>query len=142
MSSKKMSISILEKIIATFSLFSVGIFGIIWFFISYFSKRKISVFLKFNINQSIIIGVILYIINVTNNFLISTTIKYKNLNFISEFINSFFVIKKVRFYEFGLSFSYFELLLFAILIYLFIGILLGKKFFLPFISNITKAFSK
>lgn len=142
MSSRKNRISILEKIIATFSLFTVGLFGVIWLIITYFSKRKLSDFLKFNLIQSIIIGIILYFVNLINKLLISLATKYNFLNFLSDFINSIFTIKKIRLYEFGLSFSYFELFLYIILFYLFIGILISKKFYLPIISKIAKAFLK
>ena len=114
MSKTKNKILISEKIIAIFSLFTVGIFGIIWIIISTFMKKNFSKFLNYNIIQSITIGIFLYLINISNKFLISFCTKNNAFNFISEFINSVFVIKKIRFYEFNLSFSYFELILFII----------------------------
>ena len=142
MPSKRIRISIVEKLIATFSLFTVGMFGVIWLIITYFTKRKLSDFLKFNIIQSITIGIVLYLVNIFNNLLITLSTKYKAFNFLTDIINSIFTIKKVRFYELGLSFSYFELLLFIVLFYLFIAILMGKKFHLPIISKIANSLSK
>lgn len=123
-----------EKIISLLSYFSMGMVGFIWLIIAFRLKKQLRYFLRYNIIQSIIISIIFAVIKLITDILLSILVLIPSLDRIIATINWFLSIKVISI--FYLSFNIFQLLLFILLSYISIGLLLGKIFYIPILSNI------
>ena len=121
----------MEKIISILSYFSMGIFGLIFLIIAYFFKKKIKFFLMYNIAQSMIISIFLALFNLVLKIFLQII---NLIPFLKKF--SIYILNKTSL--FGLSFNKIEIIIFILLIYISIGILAGKIFFVPFLTKIMK----
>ncbi len=132
----------LEKIISFLSYTSMGIVGLIWIIIAHFMGRKLRFFLMYNIAQSMIISVILAIFKLSIDLLLFLISKIPFLDFIAALINLIISIKIVRFQTLGFSFNIIEILVFLMLIYICIGVFLGRIFYIPYLTDLMKKIVK
>lgn len=130
------SILPIEKIISVLSYATMGIAGLIWVIIAYICKRHIKYFLMFNITQSMVISIILAIVKLLVGLIMQLLTYIPFLNFISAILNYVLSIKIIRLYSLGLSFSLFEFLIFILLIYIIIGVCLGRIFNVPYLTKL------
>ncbi len=129
----------IEKIISIFSYFTTGIVGFFWFVIAYFKKTKVRPFLMYNIVQSVLIGIFLAIFNLATHLILLIFSKIQYLDYIAaKLYYNVLSFKIIKLYGIGISFTALELLLFIFLTYISVGVLIGKNFHVPFLSNIVK----
>ncbi len=125
----------IEKIISFLSYATMGIVGFIWLIIAHLLKRKIKYFLLYNIYQSLIISISLAIFKILADILFMLISKIHFLDFIVAVINLVLSIKIIRFQSLGFSFNIIELIIFILLSYICIGILLGRIFYIPYLTD-------
>ena len=107
--------------------------------IAYFNKTKVKPFLMYNIVQSVLIGIFLAIFNLATQLILLIFSKIKYLDYIAaKLYYNVLSFKIIKLYGIGISFTALELLLFVFLAYISIGVLIGKNFQVPFLSNIVK----
>ena len=126
----------IEKIISVLSYITMGIAGLIWIIIAYIYKRHIKYFLMYNIIQSMVIAILLAIFKLIMSIIMPILSLIPFLKFISAILNYILSIKIIRFYSLGLSFSFFEFVIFIILIYIIIGVCIGRVFYVPFLTKL------
>ena len=126
----------IEKIISIATYLTMGIAGLIWFIIARILGKDLRYFLKYNIMQSMVIAVILAIIKLILNIITPILWLIPIVNYIASFLNLIFSVKIIRLYFIGLSFTLFELFIFILLIYVCIGILLGRIFYIPVLTKL------
>ena len=136
MSHSMNSIKPIEKIISVASYLSMGIVGLIWFIIARILGKDLKYFLKYNITQSMVIAIILAIIKITLNIITPILWMIPIINYVASFLNLIFSVKIIRLYFVGLSFTLFELLIFILLIYICVGVLIGRIFYIPFLTKL------
>lgn len=124
----------LEKIVSVLSYFTMGFVGLIWLLISVAYKRKLKYFLMYNIAQSMIISIILYIFKLVIDIVFSIFSLIPFLNTVVAVLNYIISVKLVKIAF--LSFSIVELFVFLLLIYISVGVLLSRIFYIPVLSNI------
>ena len=120
-----------ERIVSSLSYFTFGIFGIIWLVYVNVAKKAMTKFAIYNIYQSLFISVtfalIAYAYDILLRFGIMIPVLGKGLKVFDLFFNQTPIY-------FGFSIS--GLIITVILFYLILLSLLGKRPFVPFISNI------
>ena len=126
----------IEKIISIATYLTMGIAGLIWFIIARILGKDLKYFLKYNIMQSMVIAVILAIIKLVLNIITPILWLIPIVNYIASFLNLIFSVKIIRLYFIGLSFTLFELFIFILLAYICTGILLGRIFYIPFLTKL------
>lgn len=136
------NISPIEKIISIFSYLSMGIIGLIWFIIAYFMKKRLTYFLMYNITQSMIIAIFLAILKLGLNIIFSILAIIPLLNILSAKINYIISVKILTLPMLNLSFNIFEVILHLLLIYIIIGILSNRIFYIPYLTNIMSKLMK
>lgn len=121
----------MDRIAAFLSYYTIGMFGLIWIIFSHFTNRKVNSFLSFNIYQSIFVSVFLAVISmiygIALNFVSVVPIIGKLIVSLDIYIN------QTPMYA---SFTLCGFVLTVFLSYLAILSLLGKKPYVPYISNI------
>lgn len=128
----------IEKIISILSYFTMGIVGVVWLIVAHFLKRKLRYFLLFNVVQSMLIAIILAILKLCLESIFYIFAKIPVLDVIAALINFIISVKLIRLSWLGLSFTMIEFFVFALILYVSIGIFLGKIFKIPFISTIVQ----
>lgn len=132
----------LEKIISILSYISMGIIGVFWIIFAYCLKKHIRFFLMYNINQSIIISITLAIIKLALDLILPILAVIPILNYISAIFNYLISIKLIRLYPLGISFTILELAVFLILAYICAGVLTGRIFYVPVLTNLMQKIMK
>lgn len=129
-----MNISLTDKIVSVLTYYTFGIFGLIWLVYAYLAKKSINSFCMFNIYQSIFISVMLYIISllwgIAIGFISVVPLIGKFMVFLDVFIN-----QTPMYFSFTLS----GFVLMVFLSYLAVLSFLGKKPFVPYVSNIIRS---
>lgn len=135
------TITPIEKIISVLSYISLGIIGLIVMLIAYSQKKRLRTFLNYNVVQSVVIGVFLAIFKCVFDLILTIFSKIAFLDFIAASINILFSFEIIRIYN--LSFSLSEIFVYILLIYIIVGVVLGRIFYIPFLSDfIAKAVKK
>ena len=129
-------ISPIEKIISILSYATMGIIGLIWLLIAHFAKKKLRYFLMYNIVQSMIIAIFLAILKLALNIVFSIFALIPFINVITAKLNYIMSVRILILPVFNLSFNIIEILIHLLLIYIIVGIAMGKIFFVPYLSNI------
>lgn len=129
-----MNISLTDKIVSVLTYYTFGIFGLIWLVYAYLAKKSINSFCLFNIYQSIFISVILYIISLLWGIAIGFI---SVVPLIGKFMVSLdiFINQTPMYFSFTLS----GFVLMVFLSYLAVLSFLGKKPFVPYVSNIIRS---
>lgn len=137
------TITPIEKIISVLSYISLGIIGLIVMLIAYSQKKRLRAFLNYNVVQSVVIGVFLAIFKCVFDLVLTIFSKIAFLDFIAAIINFLFSYKIIRIYALNLSFSVPEIFVYILLIYIITGVILGRIFYIPILSDfISKALKK
>ncbi len=126
-----MNNSAVDRIISIFTYYTLGFFGLIWLLFCHLTKKRIDSFLAFNIYQSIFLSVVFTVIV----YLYSISL---NLISVVPFIGKLAVKFDIFINQTPIYFSYTisTLVLFIILLYLSIFSLMGKKPYVPLISDV------
>lgn len=129
-----------EKICSIFSYCTMGIAGLILMLIAYLSKKKLRYFLGYNISQSILLGILLAIFKFFLDNVLQVLAKIPFVDSICGLIYTIFVYK---FINLGiLSFNLLELIVYGLIIYISVGIIKNKIFFVPLLTNLTQTIIK
>ena len=132
----------IEKIISILSYLTMGIIGLVWILIAHFSKKKLRYFLMYNIVQSMLISIFLAIFKLILNILFSILSLIPFINIITAKLNYIMSVRILIFPIFNLSFNIIEIIIHLILIYIIIGTLMGKIFFIPYLTNMLRKLLK
>ena len=126
-----MNPSLESKIVSILSYFTFGIFSIIWIVFANVTKRRMDSFLIFNLYQAIFISVVLAVISLIYDIALNIL---SVIPFISKLANAFniFFNQTPMFFTFTLS----GLLVTLLVVYLSIMSILGKKPYIPAVSDI------
>ncbi len=125
----------IEKIISILSYLTMGIIGLIWLIISYFLKKRLRFFLMYNITQSMIISIFLAIFKLILSILLSIIAVIPFIDILAAVINFIVSIKVMTVAFLNISFSIFEIFLYLLIIYIIIGILFGRIFYIPLLTD-------
>ena len=132
----------LEKIISILSYASMGIVGVLWIIFAYVMKKNLRFFLMYNISQSMVISITLAIIKLALDLILPILSVIPILNYISAIFNYLISIKLIRLYPLGISFTILELIVFIILAYICIGVVVGRIFYVPVLTNLMQKIMK
>lgn len=129
-----MNISLTDKIVSVLTYYTFGIFGLIWLVYAYLAKKSINSFCIFNIYQSIFVSVVLYIISLLWGIAIGFI---SVVPLIGKFMVSLdiFINQTPMYFSFTLS----GFVLMVFLSYLAVLSFLGKKPFVPYVSNMIRS---
>lgn len=122
-----------EKTVAVLSYITFGIVGFIWLVFANLKKRKIKCFLSYHIYQSIFIAVLLTLLNYFFEILFGIFSKIPFLEMFSAIINYIFTVKIISVFGFQSTIVYLAVLILKI--YLIVGVILGRNFYLPFVTK-------
>lgn len=123
----------IEKIISILSYFTMGIVGLFWLIIANLLKKKLRYFLMYNIVQSMLISVFLAVFKLILDIVLSILALIPFIDGILAVFNWFISVKVISIFYF--SFSILELLIFILLCYVSIGVLIGRLFYIPVLSD-------
>ncbi len=129
------SISPIEKIISIISYPTMGIAGLIWYIIACFLHRKLRYFLMYNITQSIIIAIFLAVIKLLSDLILPLISMIPFVDIIAACINFILSIKVLTIPILHLSFSIFQIFLNLLFLYIITGIILGRIFYIPSLTD-------
>jgi hypothetical protein len=122
----------MERLIAAASYISMGVVGFVWLLIGIFTKSNLKTYLKYHIFQSIFISFLFYIIGILLGFIM-------NILSLIPFINQ--LVLQFTFYfnaPIMFGFSFIELIMYAILLYLAATSFMGQFSYIPWVSDIIK----
>jgi len=122
-----------EKTVAVLSYITFGIVGFFWLILANWKKRKIKYFLSYHIYQSIFISVLLTLLNYIFVILFGIFSKIPFLEMFSAIINYLFTVKIISVFGFQSTVVYLAIVILES--YLIIGVLLGRNFYLPFVTK-------
>ncbi len=129
-------VSPIEKIISILSYITMGIIGLVWLLIAHFSKKKLRYFLMFNIVQSMIIAIFLAILKLTLNIIFSILSIVPFINILAAKLNYIISVKILIFPILNLSFNVIEIILYILLIYIIMGVLTSRIFYIPYLTSL------
>ena len=135
MQNKRIIVSNAEKVLSLFSYFTMGIMGLIWVIFAMILKKRLKFFLMYNIVQSITISLFLALFSFVINFVIKMLIAIPFSKVLGIGIKMFL---QKRIFISALSFNSAEVIIFLLLIYISVGVLHSRFFYVPFFSDITK----
>ena len=129
-----MTVSISDRIVSVLSYYTFGIFSIVWLIFANVAKKRISPYLYFNIFQAIFISVLLAAISLIYQIAI-------NLISVIPFIGKLAISFHIFFNQTPLFFGF---TLSGLIVTIFISVLsllclIGKKPYIPFVSDIVEA---
>ena len=128
-----MKVALSDRLISVLAYTTFGIFSLVWILYANFTKKEMSLFLKFNIFQAIFISIILYIISLLYEIAINFL---SVVPFIDKIVTSFDIFFNETPIYSTLTLSGFLTTL--LIIYLSILCILGKKAYIPTISDIVQ----
>lgn len=132
-----------EKLFSILSYMTMGIFGFLILFIAYFRNKKLKFFLNYNIFQSIIIGISVALLIILFKLILTILAQINHLDFIAAFLYNTFSFKIIRLYSLNISFTVMELILVLLLLYINVGVILGRIFYIPYLTDVvSKAVKK
>jgi len=129
-----MKIAISDRLISIFAYFTFGIFSIVWLLFVNFTKQRITPYLMFNLYQAIFISVILAVISLVYEIALGFI---SVIPFIGKLANSFDIFFNRT--PMHLSFTISGLIVTLLVVYLSILCLLGKKPYIPYISDVVQS---
>ena len=126
-----MNNTLVDRIVSILSYYTFGIFSIIWIIFANVTKRRISSFLSFNLYQAIFVSVCLAVISLIYSIAINFISVIPFIGNLAKAFDLFFNQTPLYF-----TFSVSGLLVTILTTYLAIMSLLGKKPYLPVVSDI------
>jgi len=128
-----MKVSFVDRIVSSLAYFTFGTFSIVWIIYVNVAKKRMSPYLSFNLYQAIFVSLILAVLAYIFEILCECTVAVPYVGALLEKIN-LFVNHTPIFYTFTLTGFLVTLLVF----YLIFLCLIGKRPFIPFISDVIK----
>ena len=125
-----MGVDFESRLISILTYITMGLFGVVWLIFANVTKRQITPFLSFNLYQAIFLSVALAAISLLYSIMINFLVV---IPFVGGFVKNFNFFFNSNPIYFGFSLSSFLTLI--LLLYLCILSLLGKRPYLPFISD-------
>lgn len=129
-----MNPSILDRLVSILSYFTFGIFSIVWIIFANVVGKPISQFLNFNLYQAIFLSVALAVLSLIYSIGINLLSVVPFIGSIAKGFDLFFNQTPI-YYTFTMS----GFLVSLLILYLSILSLLGKRPYLPIVSDIIKA---
>ena len=126
-----MSVGFLDRLISILAYFSFGIFSIIWLVFANLTRKNMGSFLVFNLYQAIFVSVVLALISLIYSIAINLLSVIPLIGNFARWFDVFFNQTPLYF-----TFTMSGLLVTLLVLYLSILSLLGKKPYLPFVSEI------
>ncbi len=126
-----MKVGFLDRIISILAYFSFGIFSIIWLVFANLTRKNMSSFLVFNLYQAIFVSVVLALISLIYSIAVNLLSVIPLIGNFARWFDVFFNQTPLYF-----TFTISGLLVTLLVLYLSILSLLGKKPYLPFVSEI------
>ena len=126
-----MSVGFLDRLISILAYFSFGIFSIIWLVFANLTRKNMGSFLVFNLYQAIFVSVVLALISLIYSIAINLLSVIPLIGNFARWFDVFFNQTPLYF-----TFTMSGLLVTILVLYLSILSLLGKKPYLPFVSEI------
>lgn len=126
-----MSVGFLDRLISILAYFSFGIFSIIWLVFANLTRKNMGSFLVFNLYQAIFVSVVLALISLIYSIAINLLSVIPLIGNFARWFDVFFNQTPLYF-----TFTISGLLVTILVLYLSILSLLGKKPYLPFVSEI------
>ena len=126
-----MNKNITDRIICILSYWSAGFFGILYLIFAYMTKKTTSSFVLFNIYQSLFISIVLYILSFVYNIFINLVSVIPVINKIVFLTDNFIFRMPVIF-----NCTFIGLCLIILYLYLALFCVMGKKPFIPLVSQI------
>ena len=130
----KISISPFDKAVSIISYITMGMAGLIYLIFAFLTKKNTKYFLMYNIAQSMLISVFLAIFSIIFDIIFRILSMIPLINYLVIKINLYLSKTFVSFL--GLSFNIIQFLVFIILVYIIAGIVSGRIFYIPILSNI------
>ena len=124
----------IEKIISVLSYISFGIVGIIWLITAGLLKKRLRYFLMYNIVQSVVISVLYAFFNLLLDTIFKLLALIPFLGMIIAKLNLFLTQPLIKI--FFMSFSVIPLIITVLLIYIIVGVILGRIFYVPGLTSI------
>mgnify|MGYP006916242590 CR=1 FL=1 len=125
--------NIIERLVSILTYWTAGFFGLIYLIFMCMTKKSMSSFVMFNIYQSIFISILLYIVSFVYKIFIgfAAVIPFvgKYVLYIDGIIFKFPIL-------FGCTMA--GILLLLLSLYFTISCILGKKPFIPFVSQVVQ----
>ena len=119
-----------DRVVSALSYLSFGFIGFIWIIISVLTKTRLSVFMQFNIFQSIFLAIAFYLISMLLGFILNILSVIPLLNIIAAQIA--FILNS----PFIFGYSLIQFVIYLILFYLAFMAIIGRYGYLPFVSEI------
>jgi hypothetical protein len=123
-------VSVTDRVISVIGYYTCGIFGLIWIIFANVTKRRITPFLTFNLYQAIFVSVALAILSILYSIAINILAAIPVIGRLAESFEIFF--NQTPIYA---NFTLSGFLTTVLLTYLAVLSALGKRPFLPMISN-------
>ena len=136
------NVATIEKIISVLSYITMGIIGLIWVLLAVLSKRKLKYFMMYNIAQSMIISMLLFLFNLLFGLICVIFSKIPILDIIAGLLNFIISVKIIVINPLHMSFSAIQLIVFIFTIYIIVGVVLGKIFYVPWLTNVMQKVMK
>ena len=128
-----MNASLTDRIISILSYYTFGIFSLIWIVFANVTKRRITPYLMFNLYQAIFVSVLLAVISLLYSIAINFISVIPFIGKLAVWFDTFFNTNPL-FFSFTLS----GLLTTLLVLYLSLPCLIGKRPYIPFVSDIIK----
>ena len=125
------SVSLQDRIVSAIAYFSCGIFSIIWIIFANITHKHITPFLSFNLYQAIFFSVVLAVISLLYSIVLNILLVVPVIKHLIYWFDLYFN-KTPLFSGYTISGS----ILLVILIYLIILSLMGRRPYIPVISDI------
>ncbi len=129
-----MNISLTCRVVSFLSYFTFGFFGIIWLVYVNLTGKRMDAFVMFNIFQAIFISVLLAIVSLVYDIAINLI---SAIPFIGAFVEKFDIIFSGTPLYFTFTIS--GLIVTLLVIYLSVLSLLGKRPYIPVVSDVVRA---
>lgn len=129
-----MKIAILDRLISVITYFTFGMFGLVWLIFSHVTGKKNTQFLMFNIVQAFFISILLYAFSIIYDIAIGFISMVPFIGKYALAFNTFFVNTPMYF-----SFTLSALIITVFITYLSLLALLGKRSYIPFVSDIVQS---
>ncbi|MBQ4122615.1 hypothetical protein IJD44_02680 [bacterium] len=126
----------IEKIISILSYLTMGIVGLFFIIIAFLKKQKVKFFLMYNIAQSMVISIFLALIKLGLGIILEIIAKIPYVDYIAAIIYYILNFKVLRIYLLNITFTIPELLVTLLIGYIVTGIILGRIFYIPFLSDV------
>ena len=128
-----MKSSIKDRIISILAHFTFGFFSLIWLIFAYLTKKRSSPFLMFNLYQAIFVSLVFAVLSLVYEIAINFI---SVIPFVGKLANAFHLFFVATPIYFGTSIS--GMLVTLLILYFALACLIGKRPYIPLVSEIIK----